>query len=414
MKILHINTTDIEGGAARAAYRLHRALLDAGIDSQMLVQNKLSDDYTILGPTSKIEKIINKIRPFLDRLPLWKYKNKTKTPFSPAWLPSNVVKKINKLNPDIVHLHWIAGGMIRIEELAKIKAPIVWTLHDMWAFTGGEHIDEGQKHYIDRCGNSKVLNSNKENDLSREGWRRKKKTYDRIGKFWVISPSRWIQKEAQKSSLLKDKNHALLPNPIDTNLFKPIDKKQMRELWGLPQDKKMILFGAMSATSDPNKGYDLLKESLNFLSFRKDVEIVVFGSSEPKQKENINIPITYVGRLHDNQSLVSLYGAVDVMIVPSKQENLVQTAIEAMACGIPVVAFNVTGQPDIIDHKLNGYLADPFDTADLKNGIEWVLDNENYQQLSKNAREKVINTFSEEVLIPEFVELYKQVINERK
>lgn len=169
MKILIVNTSDIQGGAARASYRLHRALLNSGIDSQMLVQSKSSDDFTVIGPITKVQKAIAKMRPTLDSLPVRWFKNRTKTLFSPSWFGfSNVVDKINEINPDIVHLHWICGGMMTIEDIARIKAPIVWSLHDMWAFTGGCHYDEGCEGYKESCGNCKVLGSNKENDLSKK------------------------------------------------------------------------------------------------------------------------------------------------------------------------------------------------------------------------------------------------------
>ncbi|WP_454966424.1 glycosyltransferase family 4 protein [Capnocytophaga leadbetteri] len=409
MKILHVNTTDIEGGAARAAYRLHKALLKNGVESQMLVQKKISDDYTIQTVAkTKIGKFLNFLRPYIDSLPLRKYKNRTKTPFSPAWVPfSKVVDRINEINPDIVHLHWICGGMIRIEDLSKIKQPIVWTMHDMWAFTGGEHIDEGQGHYLEECGNSKVLNSHKEIDLSRIGWIRKNKTYQKLRNLIVISPSKWMYQEALKSSLLKKKTHYLFPNVLNTKIFKPLEKDKARELWNISQDKKIILFGSVKASSDPNKGYSFLREALALLK-TENTEIIIFGCSNPKEEELIQYKINYVGHLYDDISLISLYSCADVMIVPSKQESFGQTASEAMACGTPVVAFDTTGLRDIIDHKINGYLAEPFNSEDLKNGIEWLLNNENYEILSKNAREKVVSHFSEEVLIPKFIELYRK------
>lgn len=163
MKILIVNSFDIKGGAARAAYRLHRALLTEGVDSRMLVQTKLSDDFTVKGPISKFEKAVSEIRPLLDNLPVRLYKQRTATLFSPSWLPfSNIVNRINNLEPDVVHLHWITGGMLRIEDIQNIKAPIVWSLHDMWAFTGGCHYDEECGGYKKHCGNCKVLGSKKE------------------------------------------------------------------------------------------------------------------------------------------------------------------------------------------------------------------------------------------------------------
>ena len=413
MKILIVNTYDIEGGAARAAYRLHTSLLSCGIDSQMLVQNKSSDDYTVVTETGKIKKYINKLRPIIDSIPTKFYKNKTKTLFSPAWVPfGNIVDKINEINPDIVHLHWICKGMIKVEDIAKIKAPIVWSLHDNWVFTGGCHIMWECEKYKDKCGACPRLGSDNENDLSRKVWNRKQKVFNQKQNMTIIGLSRWLNECSKKSTLLKDKRHISLPNPIETDIFKPFDKNLSRELWNLSKDKKLVLFGAMSATSDPNKGFKELSEALRKLDKNDEVEFVVFGSSEPKESQNFGLKTHYLGHLHDDVSLVTLYSAVDVMVVPSLQEAFGQTASEAMACGTPVVAFGHTGLLDIVDHKKNGYLATPFDTTDLKDGIEWILNNEHYDELCQNAREKVMREFDSQIVAQKYIELYKGVLNE--
>lgn len=412
MKILIVNTSDIQGGAARAAYRLHRALLNENIDSQMLVQQKSSDDYTIIGPATRKEKAINFFRPHLDWLPVKFYKNRSKTPFSSAWLNfSGIVNKINEINPDIVHLHWICGGMIKIEDIAKIKAPIVWSLHDMWAFTGGCHLDEECALYEKYCGTCKVLGSKKENDLSKKIFTKKTKTFSKIDNMTIVGLSKWLSECAKNSTLLKDKQHINLPNPIDISIFKPFNKNQSRELWSLPKDKKLVLFGAMNAIGDPNKGFKELSEALNKLTL-KNIELVVFGSSEPKNPPKFKFKTHYLGSLADDVSLVALYNAVDVMIVPSLQEAFGQTASETMACGTPAVAFGATGLLDIIDHKINGYLAKPFNTTDLAHGIEWILNNENYTALCRNAREKVVKEFDSVVVAKKYIGLYKEVLHE--
>jgi glycosyltransferase involved in cell wall biosynthesis len=409
MKILIVNTSDIDGGAARAAYRLHKALLSQGVDSQMLVQNKSSDDFTVLTETKKIKKYFNKFRPMLDSLHVRAYKNRTQTLFSPSWLGfSNVVDKINKINPDIVHLHWIAGGMMKIEDIARIKAPIVWSLHDMWAFTGGCHYDEECGGYKESCGECKVLGSNKTNDLSRKVFQRKQKAFTQKKDITIVGLSHWLNECSKNSTLLKEKKHINLPNPIDTNLFKPFEKEKARELWSLPKDKKLVLFGVMGATSNLRKGFKELSEALHKLTC-KDVEFVVFGSSEPQVSQNFGFKTHYLGHLHDDVSLVTLYSAVDVMIVPSLQENLSNAIMESLACGTPVVAFDVGGNSDMIEHLKNGYLAKPFDTDDLANGIEWVLHVSDYEQLCKNAREKVLKEFEAKVVAKKYIELYKDI-----
>ena len=412
MKILIVNTSDIQGGAARAAYRLHKALLSQDVDSQMLVQSKSSDDLTVLAETSKLRKGFNKLCIKIDRFPVRLYKERTKTLFSPSWFGfSNIVDKINEINPDIVHLHWTYRGMMKIEDMARIKAPIVWSLHDMWAFTGGCHYDEECKAYEKDCGSCKVLGSDKENDLSRKIYNRKQKTFSKIENLTIVGLSKWINDCAKNSTLLKDKKHVNLPNPIDTNIYKPFDKEKSRELWNLPKDKKLVLFGAMGATSDPRKGFDKISEALHTFK-NNNIELVVFGSSEPKESQNFGFKTHYLGSLSDDVSLVTLYSAVDVMIVPSLQENLSNAIMESLACGIPVVGFDIGGNSDLIDHQKNGYLAKSFDTLDLSNGIEWILNNENYEKLCVNARKKVLKEFDSKLVVQKYIELYKEILND--
>ena len=412
LNILHVNTLDIEGGAARAVHRLHKALLHQNINSQILVQNKSSDDFRVLSEDSKIRKIFNKVRPHLDSIPIRFYKNRTKNLFSPSWLPfSNIVDKINELNPDIVHLHWICNGMMKIEDIAKIQVPIVWTLHDNWAFTGGCHIMRECDKYKYGCGSCPQLNSDKINDLSKSIFKRKQLSFSQINNLSIVGVSQWLTDRSKNSFLLNNKKHLCIANPLNTNIFKEFNKNISRELWSLPKDKRLVLFGANSATSDINKGFKELSEALNKLT-HTDVEFVVFGSSKPKLAQNFGFKTHYLGHLHDDVSLVTLYSAVDVMIVPSLQEAFGQTASEAMSCATPVVAFASTGLLDIIDHKLNGYLAKPFDTDDLAYGIEWILNNENYEELCQNSRKKVLKEFDSVVVSQKYIKLYEEVLND--
>jgi glycosyltransferase involved in cell wall biosynthesis len=412
MKVLIVNTSDIQGGAARAAYRLHNALLVEGVESQMLVQSKSSDDYTVIGPVSKVNKMMGKLRPTLDSLPVRHYSERTKTLFSPSWVPlSNIVERINEINPDVVHLHWIAGGMVRIEDIAKIKAPIVWSLHDMWAFTGGCHYDESCGAYKNECGSCKVLGSQKQSDLSSKVFKRKQLTFSKIKHLNIVGLSRWLASEAKASSLFSSTPVYNLPNPIDTQLFAPFDKAQARALFSLPQDKRLILFGAMGATSDPRKGYKELSDALQSVS-TAGAELVVFGSSQPKQVQGFEQPVHYLGNLHDDVSLRVLYSVADVMVVPSIQENLSNSIMESLACGTPVVGFDIGGNADLIEHQRTGYLAKPFDTQDLAAGIDWVLNAGNYSELCENARDKVLKEFDSTLVANKYIELYKNILTE--
>lgn len=410
MRVLIINESDNEGGAARAAYRLHQALLESGVDSVMIVQSKLLDDFTVLGPQNKIIKVIGKIRPIIDNLPVRFYKDRTRTLFSPAWLPfSLITDNINALNPDVVHLHWVTGGLLRIEDLAKIKAPVVWSLHDDWGFTGGCHIKWECNRYQQACGQCPRLGSLKENDLSRRIFSRKQKTFAKIQDLTVIGLSRWLTDCANQSTLLKKFNVINLPNLLNINLFAPFDKQHARALFNLPLDKKLILFGALSATSDINKGYKELTESLLHID-TENTELVVFGSGQPKISQGFKQKAHYLGRLYDDVSLRILYAAADVMVVPSLQENLSNAIMESLACATPVVAFNIGGNSDMIEHLTNGYLAIPYDTTDLANGIEWVLNNPGYEVLCLNARKKVVTEFDSKIVALKYIELYSSLI----
>ncbi len=414
MKVLIINTFDAGGGAARAAYRLHRALLSVGVESYMLVQDKQGDDYTVIGPETKAEKFINLFRFLLDQLPLMQYKKRSPTLFSTAiWGNRKVRKIINKLNPDIVHLHWVAAGMLSVEDIGRIKKPVVWSLHDMWAFTGGCHYDEGCGSYEKKCGKCRVLRSQSEKDISRKVWYRKERVFQKIQNLTIVGLSQWIGNCAKESSLFRGKNVVFLPNPIDTNLFKPFDKEKARKLWNFPSNKRLILFGAMSATSDPRKGFKELKEAFRFLK-RNDIELIVFGSGEPKRVPDFGFRVHYVGKLQDEVSLVTLYSAADVMVVPSLQENLSNAIMESLACGTPVVAFDIGGNRDMIEHEGNGYLARPYDVEDLARGIEWVLAYPEYEKLCQHARAKVEKEFSSEIVGRKYMALYQKILGNEK
>lgn len=410
MKILIVNYTDVYGGAGKAAYRLHQSLLEAGVDSQMLVMDKRTDNYSILAPESNLEKLFAFFKPRVEQVSIrHKYKNKSQALFSSANISSkNLVKKINSINPDIVHLHWINGAMLKIEDISKIKAPIVWSLHDNWAFTGGCHVMWSCQRYKNSCGSCPILSSNNTKDLSNKVFKRKQKAYQQKN-MNIVGLSKWLSKTASDSPLLKDKKHINLPNPINTEVYRQFDKKLSRQLWNLPNDKKLILFGAMSATSDINKGFIHLSEAISRLNI-KDVELVVFGSSKPKTPPQFDFKTHYVGVLNDDISLVTLYSAVDVAVVPSKQENLSNVIMENLSCSIPVVAFDIGGNKDMIEHKKNGYLVKPFDNQDLANGIEWILNNDDYLSLCENARDKVMREFDSKVAAKKYIQLYKETL----
>jgi len=279
----------------------------------------------------------------------------------------------------------------------------------MWAFTGGCHYDEECGAYVDSCGSCRVLGSSKDNDFSSYLLKRKLASYSKHKNLTIVGLSRWLASCAEQSRLFKKNKVVCLPNPIDTSVYLPLEKTVARELLRLPLDKKLILFGAMAATSDPRKGYKELCEALGLLN-SDDTELVVFGSSSPKIPDSFNFKIHYLGQLYDDATLRVLYSAADVMVVPSIQENLSNAIMESLACATPVVAFDVGGNGDMVEHKENGYLAKSFDTTDLAEGIEWILNAPNYEQLSANARNKVLLEFDSKVVSKKYMKLYQSVL----
>lgn len=412
MKPLLLSTSDIEGGAARAAYRLHTGLKLSGIDSRMLVGLKHSDDLNVIAPTTKLGKGMAILSPTLDTLPLGFYRKRDRTIFSPACVPENIAKKVSLYNPDIIHLHWIAGGFLRIETLRKFQKPIVWTLHDMWAFTGGCHYDESCGRYQDSCGTCPQLNSKKQSDLSYCVWKRKMKIWKDLN-ITIVTPSRWLAECAKKSSIFQKRLVNVIPNGLNIEIYKPVDKGIARERLGLPMDKKLILFGAVNATSDKRKGYHFLKpaiEGLVNVGFCEKAELVIFGASEPLEPQNFGMKAHYMGQLHDDISLALLYGATDIFVAPSIQENLSNTVMEALACGTPCVAFDIGGMPDMIVHEYTGYLARSFEAEDLAQGIAWVLkDDKRLKILSQQARQKVEKEFDMRLMARRYLDLYKEI-----
>lgn len=420
MKVVIVNKSDIQGGAARAAYRLHTGLREIGVDSKMLVDNKISDDPNVYGPEGKINKSWSKVRPFIDRIPLKLY-DWQKTPFHPAWIGRNIIGHELVKKTDITNLHWIAGGFLSIRgisSLVKLGKPIVWTLHDMWALTGGCHYSGDCEKYIDSCGACPQLNCDKHNDITRKIWRRKKRAYKDLD-LTIVTPSRWLAECAKRSSLLSDLKVEVIPNGLNTNIFKPIEKLAARNILNLSKNKKIILIGAMSPTTDRRKGFKYLKEAINKLEnmnvFNKDeLCLVIFGASHSKSVEKFPFEVKFLGRLHDDFSLALSYSAADVFIIPSLQDNLPNTVMESLSCGTPVVAFNIGGMPDLIEHKKNGYLAKEKDPKDLAIGIKWIIvDDERRKKISVNAREKALREYTLKMQTERYVDLYKALLQNR-
>jgi glycosyltransferase involved in cell wall biosynthesis len=417
MKVLLLNSSDLNGGASRAAYRLHQGLISIGINSQMLVQSQEGRDSTVISPQNQIGKEFSKLRPRFGRLPLKLYPNRKTSEYSASWLPDGIAAKVEKLAPDVINLHFICESYLQIQTIAKFKQPLVWTLQDMWAFTGGCHYNQDCDRYINSCGTCPQLGSNRHWDLSRWQWHSKAKHWKNLD-FTIITPSIWLAKAAQSSSLFRSMRVEVIPCGLDTSKYKPINRQIARKQLNLPQDKHLVLFGAVNGTSNYRKGFHLLLPALQSLSksgWSDRLELVIFGSSQPLNPPEFGFKSCYLGKFNDDVSLALLYAAVDVFIAPSIQDNLPNTVMEALACGTPCVAFNIGGMPDMIEHQRNGYLAQPFEIEDLAQGIAWILeDKERHQKICDRAREKVEKEFPLELQARRYTSLYTSLLKADK
>ena len=417
MRVLIINAHERTGGAARAANRLHLALLAEGLDTKMLVQEKSSDDQTVIGPVSGPEKIASSIRPYLDALPVKFYKRRTGSVFYPALLSGRILNRIRAETPDVVNLHWVLDGMVRIETLARLNKPIIWTLHDAWAFTGGCVYPMDCVQYQNRCGNCPELGSKRGRDLSSWTLNRKHRAWEGLG-MTIVTPSNWLAEIARSSSLFSKFRVKVIPYGLDLNVFKPVERNEARDLLGLPKDSKIVLFGAVTSTSDKRKGFTFLSEALNILKDKpvaEDLQLVVFGASGPGNAENPRLPVIYLGTLNDDLSLSLLYSAADIFVAPSIQDNLPNTVMEAAACGTPSVAFDIGGMPDLIKHMETGFLVKDITSNRLAEGIEWMFaENNRSINLGSAARDRAEMEYSYQMAASRYAEIYEEVVLENK
>lgn len=408
MKPLILSTTDIEGGAARAAYRLHQGFKQIGTPSQMLVRGRFSRDRSVIAEKS----LLAKMGPQMNGLPLRRYPKRNRM-ISPQWFPDAIAKQVAQINPDVVNMHWVCNGYLKIETLAQIKKPLVWTLQDMWPMTGGCHYSEDCDRYQKSCGQCPQLASSREADLSRQILQRKQKAWKNVN-LTIVTPSQWMADCVKASSLLSDRRVEIIPFCLDTKIYRPLDKKFARKTLGLPQDKLIVLFGALSATSDQRKGFHLLipaLQSLSRTSWRDKIELAIFGASRPNEPIDLGLEAHYLGSFQDDLSLSLVYSAADVMVVPSQRESFGQTASEALACATPVVAFNATGLKDIVDHQFTGYLAQPYQSDDIAQGIAWILENPHRLSiLSTNSREKAVKEFELERQAKLYSKLFEEIV----
>jgi glycosyltransferase involved in cell wall biosynthesis len=418
MRVVHLSTRDDGAGAFRGARWLHDALRSHGVDSQMLVARRFSTDPTIhlTGPRW-LAHAQHVVRRRLDKRALPTAPGKL---FSPARRSANLQPTLRRLHPDLLHLHWIADGFIRPEDFVGWGLPLVWTLRDQWAMTGGCHIPTPCRRYEAMCGACPQLGSADEHDLSRQVWQRKRAAWEGCD-LTVVGLSRWIAGCAAQSSLLGRFPITVIPNAIDTVRFAPTPKAAARAALGLPAEGQIILFGAHDAVQNRQKGYHLLVDALRQLTQAAQTgavppyHLVVFGAEAASGEEALPLPMTFLGKINDDARLALLYSAADLFAIPSLVESFGKTGAEALACGTPVVAFEETGLADVVAHAECGYLAPYGDSRGIAAGIRYVLeDAERLAQLSTHARARALQHFAFANVAAQYEALYASILERRR
>jgi glycosyltransferase involved in cell wall biosynthesis len=410
MKILHVSQSDKDGGAARAAFRIMQAQRAIGMDSTMLVDTTQLPNEGVHLPKPNAQRVLRRfISPIINVLTARLQKGINKNLHSPAIFSSMSIKEINSSDADVVNLHWTAGGMLSVYAISRIKKPAVWTLHDMWAFSGSEHYDAGSYRWVNGYHKKSRPNSEKGIDVDRIVWNLKKFLWRK--KFTIVAPSTWLQESVAQSSLMSDWEVFKIPYPINLGTWKEENKNIARDLLGISEGPPIILFGAIGGTRDERKGFNLFVDAVNILA-KKDptIRVVVFGEQTTDISGVLEAEVIFLGSLQDDLSLRLAYSAADVFVIPSIQEAFGQTALEAMSCGRPVVGFMVGGISDLISHEETGYLANPFDTEDLASGMQWALNLRDPVATSKACRVRVESLFNEQKIAMAYKDLYRKVL----
>jgi len=413
VNIALLSSYDLEGGAARAAQRLFEALRGAGINATLHVLYRSGGDAHVHGASSAAARLAARLRWRADQAP-GAALGLQRGEFSLNWLGAGLARRLRGAAADVVHLHWINAGFISVAAIAALRVPVVWTAHDMWPFTGGCHYDAGCGRFESQsCSPCPMQQRALALALPRQRLAAKVRAADAT-RLRFIGPSRWMAGVAARSPVARGRAVQVIPNAIDTTRFKPIDRAAARQLFGLPDDRTVLLFGAVNAEADARKGHAQLDAALRLLQARGQAQrllLCVFGSATRGDGILHGIPVRHVGHLHDDESLIALYAAADVFVAPSLQDNLPNTVLEANACGLPSVAFDIGGMADLVEHGSTGWLVAAGDAAALADGIAHAVDHVAWRQTAgAAARVAAVARFSYPVVAAAHAALYRQAL----
>jgi glycosyltransferase involved in cell wall biosynthesis len=423
LKVVHLATTDF-GGAGKAAYRLHKGLQASGVDSTMLVVNRKNIDPSVrILPSGQVGGIIDcpeQYPPNLDYAHrIWQHWTAMVSSYpdrAPGMeifsddfseIPLECSREIREA--DIVNLHWVAGLLNCVNAALALKGKkVVWTMHDMNPVTGGCHYAGTCEGYLKSCGSCPMLGSRSDEDLSRTIWQFKQYAYGKLD-LHPVSPSRWLARVASQSTLLSPFRTRVIPNGCPADVFTPSPRRdEVRRGYGVPEGSKVVLFGAESLLTE-RKGFIYLLRALKGMA-TDGVVFAFFGKLPQEVQLALELPLINLGFVEDESTLAALYSMADLFVIPSVEDNLPNTVVEAMLCGVPVVGFDIGGIPDMVEHKKTGYLVPPRDVAALVDGINWCLFHPDAAGLGAASRKKALACYSLEAQAAGYTALYRELL----
>lgn len=407
-RVLHLAQSDSEGGAGRAAFRLHEILQASGIESTFHPGRNVRGDPNVRpARLSGLGLEATRWAAFMNALALNLYRGRREADlFSPSLLAYGHPDPTLVTRADVVCLHWIAGAFLGPAQLARLRRPLVWRLSDLWPFTGGCHYPGVCRGFESSCGRCPVLGSGRDLDLSRLGHRQRERCYTDLD-LTIVAPSRWIADEARRSSLLAGRRIVHIPTGVELDIFQPRDRAASRARFGLPQDSDVLLFGALGALTDARKGYGDLVRMLEAWAPGhgcRAATLVLFGGGGAAPEQIAGVPVRDVGRLDDREALAALYCAADVLIAPFAEDNLPNVVLEAIACGTPVAAYAAGGIPDAVRPAQSGALAGRGDIRGLADALARTLADRD--GLSRGARALAESEFDLRACAAAYVRLF--------
>lgn len=392
--------------------RTHYSLLTHQCKSILLVAVKRTSLPHVICQYSCFSRYRSFLKTILSKFFFFFFKTTNPILHSLQLLPSSAVRQINQSTADIIHLHWTQHEMLAVEDLPRIKKTVVWTLHDMWAFCGAEHLAADQR-WITGYSHSNMPSFERGLNLNYFTWARKRNSWKTP--VHLICPSNWMMQCVKKSALLSSWPCTVIPNAIDTTFWDSALVDQPRQSLGLLSHAYYILFCVSGSCMQTHKGFDLLLEALSsplISNLDQPVYLLLLGDISPGYISQIPIPSIHLGSVDDDSLLRQVYSAVDLTVIPSRIDNLPNAALESMSCSVPIVSFNVCGLPDLVRHRHTGYLAKPFDTHDFAAGISWLLsDTPSRLCASSESRLMAVERFSYPSVAKQHIALYQDVLN---